>query len=197
MKIKTIQDTIETLSKIPGISKKQAEKMSWYFINQGQDETKKVINSLNNICQNIKYCENCNFIKENEKCLNCDDILKTNSLMIVESPTTLNKIDDLGIFHGHYYVLPYLMKLKNKFESEDYDYPGLVEYIKQHQFEEVIVVISPSLEGEITTTKLLNLIQNLNIKVSRAAIGIPMGANLDYLDAFTIKQAINNRNNKG
>ncbi|WP_029608477.1 toprim domain-containing protein [Mycoplasma simbae] len=194
MKIKTLEEANEIFKKIPGISKKQAEKMSSFLLNQPSEFSTELIEKINNIHTKIQFCHKCNFIREEGLCLNCDDKFKTNSLMVVESPTTLNKIDEMGIFLGYYFVLPYLMSVKGQLNSQDYEYQQLFDFVDQYNFEEVIIVISPSLEGEMTTNHLLTLFENKGIKASRAAIGMPMGSSLEYLDTFTIKQAIENRN---
>ncbi|AIA29706.1 recombination protein RecR [Mycoplasmopsis californica HAZ160_1] len=193
MKIETLETANEILKKIPGISKKQAERISTFLLNSKPEFTDELCQKLQNIHIKIEFCPKCNFIKENNSCLNCDDTLKTNSLMIVESFATANKIDGLGIFLGYYFVLPYLLELKKQIEKNDYNYEQLFSFVEKHNFEEIIIVISPSLEGEMTTAHLTNLFKEKSIKVSRAAIGMPMGSSLEYLDTFTIKQAINNR----
>ncbi|MBU4691599.1 toprim domain-containing protein [Mycoplasma sp. ES3225-GEN-MYC] len=193
MKIDTLEKANEVFKKIPGISKKQAEKISSFILNQSTDFSIELVNAIQGIKDNIIYCSQCNFIRENNKCLNCDDPLKMNSLMIVESITTLIKIDEMGIFFGFYFVLPELLSVK-KNNDDKYEYQQLFEFIGNHNFEEIMIVLSPSLEGEMTTTHLQKLLQKRGIKATRAAIGMPMGSNLEYLDPFTIKQAIKNRN---
>ncbi|TQC51592.1 recombination protein RecR [Mycoplasmopsis mucosicanis] len=196
MKIKTIDEANEFLRKIPGISKKQADKITSFILNQPKDFTDELTQKLNNIHTEISFCSKCNFIKEHNKCLNCDDVFKTKNLMIVESSTSLNKIDEMGVFLGYYFVLPYLMSAKKTNSAVDYNYPQLLSFINQHEFEEVIIVLSPTLEGELTTNHLITLLEAQKLNVSRAAIGLPLGSNIEYLDSFTIKQAINNRKSK-
>ncbi|MBU4689482.1 toprim domain-containing protein [Mycoplasma zalophidermidis] len=193
MKIDTLEKANEVFKKIPGISKKLAEKISTFILNQSTDFSVELVNAIQDIKDNIVYCSQCNFIRENNKCLNCDDPLKMNSLMIVESITTLIKIDEMGIFFGFYFVLPELLSVKQKNDYK-YEYQQLFEFIGNHNFDEIMIVLSPSLEGEMTTAHLQKLLQKRGIKATRAAIGMPMGSNLEYLDPFTIKQAIKNRN---
>lgn len=195
MKIETIEKLNQVLTTIPGISKKQADKMSNFFLKQDQEYIDNLVKSINDLKTNISYCSICNFLKEGCKCLVCDDKSRYNFLMIVENAATLRKIDDMNFYNGYYYVLPYLFNLKNNKEIKNYDYKELINYIQHKKFDEVIIVLSPSLEGEMTTGHLLKLINGqFKIKVTRAAIGMPMGSNLEYLDTFTIKQSIENRN---
>ncbi|UUD35394.1 toprim domain-containing protein [Mycoplasmopsis caviae] len=195
MKIETIEKLNQVLNTIPGISKKQADKMSNFFLNQDQEYIDNLVKNIYDLKNNITYCSICNFIKENNKCLVCDDKSRYNFLMIVENVATLRKIDDMDFYSGYYYILPYLLSLKGNKEIKNYDYTELMNYIQRKKFEEVIIVLSPSLEGEMTTSHLLKLISSqFKVKVSRAAIGMPMGSNLEYLDTFTIKQSIENRN---
>lgn len=195
MKIETIEKLNQVLTTIPGISKKQADKMSNFFLKQDQEYIDNLVKSINDLKTNISYCSICNFLKEGGKCLVCDDKSRYNFLMIVENAATLRKIDDMDFYNGYYYVLPYLLNLKNNKEIKNYDYKELMDYIQRKKFDEVIIILSPSLEGEMTTGHLLKLINSqFKIKVTRAAIGMPMGSNLEYLDTFTIKQSIENRN---
>ncbi|QBF34693.1 recombination protein RecR [Mycoplasmopsis phocirhinis] len=195
MRIKTIEKANEILKKIPGITKKQAEKFTTFILNQDLNFCEELTQNILDIKTKMEFCQECNFIRENGKCLNCDEAIKNNTLMVVENITTLNKIDDMGIFLGFYFVLPFLINVKEHARKEkEYEYNQLFDYIAKNNIKEVIIVISPTLEGEITTTHLLKLMANKNIKASRAAIGLPMGSNLEYLDTFTIKQAIKNRN---
>ncbi|WP_027334981.1 toprim domain-containing protein [Mycoplasmopsis felifaucium] len=190
MEIKAVKELNEKLATFPGISKKQADKMSNFLLNSSDEYVTELIQCIEALKVNIKFCEQCNFIVENGKCLNCDQNDPWNILMVVENPANVKKISELNFFNGYYYVLPYLMNIKGQ---EDYSYSQLLQYAKDKKIEEVVIVLSPTLEGTMTSEHLFNSFKKNNFKVSKAAIGLPMGSNIEYLDGFTIKQSIENR----
>lgn len=194
MEINVIEELIFELRKLPGVSRKQAEKIVNYLIADDNTYVEALIASIKNLKSQISYCPECNFIRENNYCPNCDNTSRLDTLMIVESSKALEKIDAMNFYHGYYYVLPFLMSIKEKIAKDmNYDYQALFNYINKKHLNEVIIVLSPTLEGEMTTTHLLKLCEKYNIKTTRAAIGMPLGSNLEYLDSFTIMQSIKNR----
>ncbi|WP_029512903.1 toprim domain-containing protein [Mycoplasmopsis iners] len=195
MKIEVVEKLNEKLTTFPGISKKQADKMSNFLLQKDDEYVDDLIKHLLALKNQLSFCPNCNFIKENGKCLSCDADNKENVLMIVESVAIVKKISEMNFFNGKYYVLPYLLSIKNQLNDEQLEYKHLFNFLFNNSFNEVIIVLSPTLDGEITTNHLMEKMKELKIPHSRAAIGMPMNSNVDYLDSFTIKQSINNRNN--
>lgn len=194
MEIKKIEELNKVLNTIPGISKKQADRMSNFLLNQNTDYINNLINKIQQLKEKVSFCQKCNFIVEDDKCLNCDRSNLWNILIIVESSVTVQKIDQLNFFNGYYFVIPYLMKIKKQINKDiDYEYKQLIDFAKNHKIEEAVIVISPTLEGSMTTQHIFNLLKKNNIKATKAAIGLPMGSSVEYLDGFTIKQSIENR----
>ncbi|VEU75580.1 recombinational DNA repair protein [Mycoplasmopsis maculosa] len=190
---KIIQEFKEFITKIPSITKKQSEKITNYLLNTPKEFSEELINNIRKLKDKVSFCEKCNFIKEKEKCLNCAREDVWNILMIVDNIQNAKKIISLDFFKGYFYVMPYLLDLNNK--GNDYNFPQLLEFIREYNPVETVVVLSPTIEGELTTTHLLKLFKNNNINASRAAIGMPLGSNIEYLDEFTLKQSIENRKN--
>ncbi|WP_029906371.1 toprim domain-containing protein [Mycoplasmopsis opalescens] len=182
------------LKQIPGITKKTADKISTYLLNENDLFIGDLVESIHGMRSRINRCTKCNLYQEDNKCNNCDKPKNYDILMIVEDANIVNRIKEIEFFDGYYYVLPYLINTKENLTDDKFKYLHLKKYVEEHNFEEIIIVISPTLEGEITTNHLLKLLSNTKIKITRAAIGMPMGSNIDYLDQFTIKQAIKNRN---
>lgn len=190
MEIKTIDELNKTLNKIPGVSKKQADRISNFLLNQPREFSDEIISKINDLKNNITFCPKCCFIVENGKCLNCDRDNVWNILMVVESVQNAKKIFDMNFYDGYFYILPYLLDIDKK---DDYNYPNLIKFAKEKKVDEVVLVLSLTLEGSMTNEHLSKLLKENNFKVSRAAIGLPMGANIEYLDSYTIKQSIENR----
>ncbi|WP_029513134.1 toprim domain-containing protein [Mycoplasmopsis primatum] len=193
MKIKTIDELTKTLSSIPSITKKQAEKLANYLLTVSDQKIVAIIDQIKEAKSKLKSCQKCNFIEENGKCVNCDRADLWNILMVVENVQSVKKIYDLDFFNGYFYVLPYLMSMKPKDQNADFNYSHLLTFAKNKNIKEAIIVLSPTLEGELTTTQLIQIFDENKIKSTRAAIGLPINSNIEYIDGFTIKQAIENR----
>ncbi|UUM19081.1 toprim domain-containing protein [Mycoplasma sp. 1018B] len=197
MKINSIENLINKLTLFPGISKKQAEKMSNFLLIKDQNYLNDLINSFEQIKKRLSFCNDCNYIKEDNICLNCKNLTFNNEiLMIVESIQAVNKLINNQIFSGIFYVMPYLIDAKMQANDNKTEFEHLINYLSKNKFKEVIIVLSPTLQGELTTNLLINKLNQENIKCSRAAIGMPINSNIDYLDPFTIKESIINRKNK-
>ncbi|WP_416738083.1 toprim domain-containing protein [Mycoplasmopsis meleagridis] len=196
MKIKTIEELNEKLAYFPGISKKQAEKMSNFLLTQEEKYIDELIDKLINFKKKINFCPQCNLLRENDFCSNCNEEKENNSLIIVENVAVSNRLSNFNVFQGYFYVLPYIIEPKSDLLDDKYEYNELFEYIAKHNFEEIIIMLSPSLNGELTTNYLLEKLKESKIKCTRAAIGMPMNSSIDYLDAFTLKQSLENRNSK-
>ncbi|QSF13394.1 toprim domain-containing protein [Mycoplasma sp. Mirounga ES2805-ORL] len=194
MQIETIENLVKKLISIPGISKKQAEKMANFFVLQDKEYIDELAQLIQDIKKNISYCEKCNFITDKNVCSICSKPNKDNILMVVDNVVNCQKLINMEFYNGSYYILPYLMNLNDQLASKKYEYEQLIDFIKKNNFGEVIIVLSPSLEGEMTTTHLLKLLEKNKIIATRAVIGMPMNSNLEYLDKFTIMQSIINRN---
>ncbi|EGV00092.1 recombination protein recr [Mycoplasmopsis columbina SF7] len=196
MQIETIESLNKKLTSLPGISKKQAEKISNFLMQVDKEYLDDLIEHFMSLKKRISFCSKCNFIEEDNKCLSCYEN-KEKNLMIVESPAIVKKISNMDFFKGYFYVLPSLVTIKAQLKDElDLDFSHLLNFIRDKNINEVIIVLSPTIDGEITTNYLMNKLDEEKIKNSRAAIGMPMNSNIDYLDTFTIKQSIENRNNK-
>ncbi|MBZ4218013.1 toprim domain-containing protein [Mycoplasma tauri] len=193
MKIKSIDEMSEILRTLPGVTKKHSEKISNFFISESLSDIESFLFKLKTIKEKISFCKKCNFIAENEKCCNCGRPNLWNILMVVENAQNVIKIDNLDFFNGYFYVLPYLLSTSSKAKQNDYKYPELIKFAKEKNITEAIIVLSPTLEGEMTVAQLTQLFKENNIKSTRAAIGLPMNSNIEYIDGFTIKQAIENR----
>ncbi|WP_033160999.1 toprim domain-containing protein [[Mycoplasma] collis] len=182
------EELILNLKKIPGLSKKQSEKIAFYILNLDYKELDSLINSMKNLNQNLNKCSSCNFITKNVKCDICLDLNRSRKILLVESDNDVIKMEKDKIFDGKYFVF----NLEDKKQVEK-DMFLLLEQTKNNQ--EIIISFSPTLQG-ITYANYIGafLLENNNkIKISRIAFGIPVGSKIDYMDSFSIKESIENR----
>ncbi|WGI36318.1 toprim domain-containing protein [Mesomycoplasma lagogenitalium] len=178
---------IESLKKIPGITKKQSEKVAFYILNLDYQTLNELINSMKTVNQNLNKCITCNFITKNIQCDICLDVSRTKKLLLIESNNDVIKMENNKIFDGKYFIFDY----KNR-EELNQNLENLLKRIQE--FSEIIISFSPTMEGLTFTNYLAKiLLEKTNKKISKISFGIPIGSSIDYMDEFSIKESIDNR----
>ena len=122
-----------------------------------------------------------------------DDSRDKNVLCIVENPKDINLIEKNNIYNGYYFVLQNLISPSNGLDTTSLDLDSITELINNNKVKEVIIAIKPNIEGETTALYISKLLEKYDVIVSRIALGIPMGADIDYVDALTLEMALENR----
>ena len=193
---KSIKNLIESFKYFPGIGEKTAERLAFSVLNMEDDEIKMISDSLLSIKKNLKRCSICNNLSESDICSICDDKLRdSNTLCVVEDPKTIFLIEKTGLYHGYYHVLSGLISSFDGISPEKLNLHKLIERIENNNFKEVIIAVKPCIEGEMTALYINNILSGMNVSVTRLASGIPMGADMDYVDALTLERAFDNRKN--
>tara|TARA_B110000263_G_scaffold117549_1_gene102471 strand:+ start:850 stop:1437 length:588 start_codon:yes stop_codon:yes gene_type:complete len=186
----TLKELILKFSKLPGIGKKTAERLSIYILNSNKEETVDFSNALVNLKDSITTCQVCNCFIEIE-CHICNNENRVKDLLcIVKDPTDVFLIEKSG-FRGLYHVLGDLIAPFDGITPEKLNISLLSERLKT--IKEVIIAIEPSHDGDITTIYLSDIIKKKEIKVSRLARGIPVGTSLEFIDEVTLSHSINDR----
>ena len=183
----TIKDLIECFKKFPTIGEKSAERLALASLDMPED-------SLKNIKIKIKKCSKCNNLTESDECSICQDKKRDSSLLcIVENSKDINLMEKNGIFNGRYFVIENLISPTNGLDPSSINLDKIIDVIKKDQVKEVIIAIKPSIEGETTALYITKMLEKYDVVVSRIALGIPMGAEIDYVDALTLEMALENR----
>ena len=191
---KSIKNLIESFKYFPGIGEKTAERLAFSVLNMDKDEVESLSESIKSAKLNIKRCKMCNNLSENEICDICNDKTRnTDLLCLVEDPKTVFSIEKLGTYNGYYHVLNGLISSFNGINPEELRLDKLIERIEKNKFKEVIIAVKQCIEGEMTALYIKNILSDMNIKVSRIASGIPMGADMEYTDSLTLEKAFDNR----
>lgn len=190
----TIQNLIECFQKLPGIGEKTAERLALSTLNFEQETIDIFATSLKNTKTKIKKCSRCNNLAEDDLCEICKDDSRDKKLLcVVESPKNIMLFEKLGTFHGYYHVIDGLISPLEGINPEDIHIPEMVNRIKEEQIEEVILALKPSVEGETTSLYISKILDKSNILVSKIAHGVPLGADMDYVDSLTLELALENR----
>ena len=187
----SLKKLIDQFSKLPGVGKKTAERLSIYMLNANKDKIKDFSSSLDNLKDSIEICKICFCFIENDICHICDDVNRDSTLIcVVKEPTDIFLIEKSG-FKGKYHVLGGLISPLDGVTPESLNIDTLLSRL--HDVREIIMGVDPSNEGDITMLYLSDILKENNIKMTRLARGIPVGSSLEFIDEVTLTHSINDR----
>ena len=191
----SLNELIESFKKLPGIGEKTAERLAFSVMNMDNDTVILFSNSLKNVKNKIKRCTICGNITENNICDICKNEARDNNIIcVVEDAKNVISLEKMGSYNGKYHVLNGLISPMDGKGPDDISIDSLISRVKKDDIKEVIIAISPTLEGETTSLYITKLSENTKVVVSKIAYGIPMGADMEYLDPMTLSMALLNRN---
>ena len=192
---KSLKDLIECFKKLPSIGEKSAERLAFAIMNMDDEDINLFSSSILDVKSKIKKCSICGNITESDKCNICTNEDRDDSIIcVVEDSKNIITLEKMGSYNGKYHVLNGLISPMNGRGPNDIEITSLINKVKNNEVKEVIIAISPTLEGETTALYISKLLENTNVLVSKIAYGIPMGADMEYLDPMTLSMALNNRN---
>lgn len=191
---KTIRDLIDSYKKLPGIGEKSAERLALASLELDQDVLNKFAESLETLKNNIKRCKICNNYSESETCEICANTSRNHELVcVVEEPKNAFSLEKIGSYNGIYHVLDGLISPLDGINPDDININSLINNVEEGIIKEVIIAVKPSIEGETTALYILKRLEGLNVTVSKIAYGIPIGADMDYIDTLTLERALEDR----
>ncbi len=191
----SLNDLINSLKKLPSIGEKSAERLAFAIMNMDEEEANLFSDSIKNVKNKIKKCKICGNITEDEVCEICNNESRDNSLLcVVEDSKNIITLEKIGTYTGKYHVLDGLISPIEGKGPDDINIKSLIEKVRDNKIKEVIIAISPTLEGETTALYISKLLEGSNVIVSKIAYGIPVGADMEYLDPMTLSMALSNRN---
>lgn len=190
----SIKNLVESFRLLPGIGEKTAERLAFFLLELDNEKVEFFSNSLKEIKNKIKKCPICNNYTENEICNICNDNTRNNkTLCVIEEQKSLYLFEKIGTYHGQYHILNGLISPLEGINPEDIGMEQLIKRIEQNEFAEIIIAVKPSVEGETTSLYIKKVLSNLNLKVTKIASGIPMGTDIEYIDALTLERALADR----
>lgn len=189
----TLKKLIEKLSTIPGLGEKSATRIALFLLSK-PDFCEILGDLIKELPYKVKLCKFCRNLSEDEKCSICQNPSRNSHLLcIVESPVNLFHIEQTGIYDGYYFVLHHLLSPKDGIGPKELNLDRLINLILEREVKEVILALSPTLQGEATSNYILQILKDLPIKITKLACGIPMGMELQFVDPLTLKKAIHLR----
>ena len=191
---KSIASLIEHFQKFPSVGPKSAQRMAFYLLRMPKSEVEKFAQSMLDAKENTKTCEICFNLSSTSPCEICTSPQRDKSTICVVAETKeLIAIEKTNEYKGLYHVLQGLISPMDGIGADDIRIKELLNRLTDENVKEVILALSPSVEGEATSLYLNKLIKPFGIKISRIAFGLPVGADLEYADEITIAKAIEGR----
>lgn len=192
-----IDDLATELSKLPGIGRKTALRLTYYLLKQSKEQSRRLAESLLTLSDRVRTCERCFNLTEDSLCSICRDPRRDQSLVcVVEEPSDIGAIERAGEFRGIYHVLGGRLAPLDGIGPEDLTVGALVGRVSNGSVREVIVATNPSLEGEATAVYVQRELARAAVadgpvvSVTRIARGLPIGGDLEYADGASIAQAL-------
>jgi len=192
----TLQKLITSLRLLPGIGQKSAQRIVFYLLEHQRDKSIQLAENILDATKNIKNCINCRNFTEYEKCQICSDKHRNGRLLcVVESPADVLAIEQMGHYHGLYFVLMGHLSPLDGIGPKELHIDQLQRRLikKQPSIMEVILATNPTVEGEATAHYITQLARNRNIKTTRIAHGVPLGSELEYIGSDTLTRAFSRR----
>ena len=190
----SIKSLIESFKFLPGIGEKTAERLAFSVLDLEEEQAEFFSESITDVKKNIKKCSVCNTLTENDKCFVClDNSRDDDVLCVVEDTKNVFLFEKLGMFNGKYHVLEGLISPLDGINPEDIGLDKLIDRINEEEFKEIIFAFKPSIEGETTSLYIKRILDGMNIKVTRLASGVPIGADMEYVDSLTLERALSDR----
>ncbi|MCM8805449.1 MAG: recombination mediator RecR [Candidatus Omnitrophica bacterium] len=187
-----IKAIIEQFKKLPGIGSKSAERIVEYLLEMDETELLTLAENLKKLKKDIKKCKYCLAISDQEICQVCSDPAREKKIAIVEQYKDVIALEKAG-FRGRYHVLGGKINFLEKIGPENLSINHLLERIEKERFDEIIIATNATPEGETTAMYLMKILKNKHPNVSRLATGIPVGAEIEYIDPETLRKSIENR----
>lgn len=189
-----IMRLIQEFSRLPGIGEKTATRLAIHILNSSNGYAAALAKSLIDVKEKIKVCSECFNLSDKEICSICSDLNKREDIVcVIENINDLAAIEKTGSFKGKYHVLHGVLSPLKGIGPDDIKIDELVGRIEKRNIKEVIIATNPDVDGEATALYITKILKPFNIKVTRIAIGIPMGSDLEYIDAATLGMAIEGR----
>lgn len=185
---------IEELKKIPGIGRKSAQRICFYLLKSDKEHALALANAISAARERTFFCSRCNNITESDPCEICTQAGREfNKICVVEEPFNIYSIERTNLYKGMYHVLHGNLSPMKGIGPDELKISGLLDRVEKDEIEEVIIATSPTTEGNATAHYVSDLLRKYPVKVTRIALGLPIGADLDYVDSVTIAKAMEGR----
>ncbi|HLW88327.1 MAG TPA: recombination mediator RecR [Terriglobales bacterium] len=185
---------IDELKKLPGIGSKTAQRLAFHILRTNDDDAEALAAAVRDVKANLRLCSICNNITDVDPCVYCSSATRNQRLVcVVEEPTNIAAIEKTNHFNGVYHVLHGSISPLHGIGPEQLRIANLMRRVDDGQVDEVILATNPTVEGEATATYLSGQLRRAGLRVTRIAMGIPVGSDIEYADEITMLKSIEGR----
>lgn len=192
--MKALEGLVNSLSRLPGIGKKSAARIAYYLLRADPAFVSDLASSILQARDRVKTCSECGTYTEDDPCPVCSDPGRDRGVVcVVEQPQDVTVLEATKEYRGLYHVLKGVISPLDGVGPEDLTIGKLVERIRRHSVNEVILATNPTVEGDTTALYIVKLLEPLGVRVSRLALGLPVGGDLEYADRLTLARSLRGR----
>ncbi len=190
----SIDSLIKSLCRLPGVGPKSAQRLTYHLLERAREDATQLAESLHDAVLKVGHCKKCRTLTETELCNICTNPRRDSSLLcVVETPADILAIEQAHSYKGHYFVLMGHLSPLDGIGPREIGIDLLEKRLTQNLFTEVILATNSTIEGEATAHYIANLITKYKIRCTRIAHGVPVGGELEYVDAGTLSHAFSGR----
>jgi recombination protein RecR len=185
---------IQECKRLPGIGQKSAQRIAFHLLRSPREDAQQLSQAILDVKDKLGICVQCNNISDGELCIYCRDPHRDNTqICVIEEPHNIVAIETTHTFRGLYHVLHGAISPLRGIGPEQLKIKGLVDRLHRTAVQEIIVATNPTVEGEATAVYLSRLLKPLGPRVTRIAMGIPVGSDLEFADEVTMSRSLENR----
>jgi recombination protein RecR len=190
----SLQNLVDQFKRLPGVGAKSAQRLAFHVLKTPREEAERLCDAIREVKDRVTYCSICNNITDVDPCVFCSSADRDPHLVcVVEEPQNVAAVEKTREFKGVYHVLMGAISPLQGVGPDELRIKGLVSRIGEGRITEVILATNPNVEGETTALYLARLLKPLGVKVTRIAVGVPVGSDLEYADEWTMHKAIEGR----
>jgi recombination protein RecR len=185
---------VEQIQRLPGIGAKGAQRLAFHLLRQPRAEVDALIDAMRDVKEQVTYCSVCSNITDSDPCVYCTDPGRDRHVIcVIEEPHNVAAVENTREFKGIYHVLMGALSPLQGVGPDDLKIRGLLERVRDGDVTEVILATNPNVEGEATAIYLAKLLKPIGVKVTRIAMGLPVGSDIEYADEVTMHKAMTGR----
>jgi recombination protein RecR len=189
-----IERLIEEFRKLPGIGSKTAQRLAYSILRRPREDAENLSQAILEVKEKIRYCSRCNNFSDRDPCNYCSNPARSpETICVVEEPHDILSIEKTREYHGQYHVLHGALSPINGVGPEELRLKNLLERLREGAVREIILATNPNVEGEATAIYLARLLKPIGVRVSRIALGVPVGSDLEFADEVTMSKALEHR----
>ncbi len=185
---------IDQLKKLPGVGSKSAQRLAFHILRSSEDDAEALAAAVRDVKANLRLCSICNNITDVDPCVYCSSPTRNQKLVcVVEEPTNIAAVEKTRHFNGVYHVLHGSLSPLHGIGPEQLRIGNLLQRAAKGDIEEVILATNPTVEGEATATYLAQQLKRQGLRITRIAMGVPVGSDIEYTDEVTMLKAMEGR----